>query len=116
MIFGVTILKYMIKRPRPILREDTKRLSNLRRFENGTYSLPSGDSGAAAVFCYIIYFCFQAPLIFLILPLVCLGRVYYHCHWIGDTLIGSTIGIFTALSGFAYINSMVPVFEAISGS
>lgn len=52
MITSVQIIKVALKRPRPQRNIKTQRLSNLRAAENGTYSMPSGDSAAAAVFCF----------------------------------------------------------------
>ena len=52
MIISVQIIKVTLKRTRPQRNIKTQRLSNLRAAENGTYSMPSGDSAAAAVFCF----------------------------------------------------------------
>jgi len=56
-------------------------------------SMPSGDAAAAAFSCgtYIyLYGCNYLSII--IVPLVMLGRVYVHCHWFSDTIIGAMIG------------------------
>lgn len=51
LIFAQTF-KYTIKRPRPTIIPELKRPGlNLRGGEDGTYSMPSGDSAAGACFC-----------------------------------------------------------------
>ena len=86
LFFGFTLLvnvcctqcmKYTLKRERPERIPGTKRCNNLRAAENGTWSMPSGDSAAAAVFCVIVGMEMHLPWVFLSLPLVMLGRVYY---------------------------------------
>jgi membrane-associated phospholipid phosphatase len=32
--------------------------------------------------------------------MVCFGRVYFRCHWIGDTLVGTLIGAGFAVIGY----------------
>ncbi len=54
--------------------------------------MPSGDAAAAALFCFLFCSMLNMPAVYLILPLVMIGRVYYHCHWFGDTFIGVAIG------------------------
>ena len=68
--------------------------SNLRIAEEGTFSMPSGDSAAAALFCYLYFNVVGLHATYVILPLVMLGRVYYHCHWLGDTIMGAIVGTF----------------------
>lgn len=55
--------------------------------------MPSGDATAAAFFCgaYLLVFEFPWFAIF-IAPLSCLGRVYVHCHWLGDVIVGAIYG------------------------
>lgn len=77
MVTSTQILKYTIRRERPQLLTHTKRLINLRKHENGTFSMPSGDSSAAAVFCFLYAAMLYLPAIYLVLPLVMAGRVYY---------------------------------------
>lgn len=64
-LFSLTLLvsvsstqfaKYAIRRERPKRRLDTTRLNDLRGKETGTFAMPSGDSAAAAVFCYLVAF------------------------------------------------------------
>ena len=56
MVISTTILKKLIKRPRPPppKNDDIKRINNLRGRETGTYAMPSGDSAACALCCYIL--------------------------------------------------------------
>jgi membrane-associated phospholipid phosphatase len=42
-----------------------------------------------------LFFNFQSVLV--VIPLVALARVYYRCHWLGDTLGGMLLGV-----GFSY--------------
>jgi len=86
------LLKIIFKRARPELSANTIRIGALRNAEVGTYSLPSGDSAAAALFCYLYCTILQLPIVYILLPLVMLGRVYYCCHWFGDTIVGAFLG------------------------
>lgn len=56
MVISTTILKKLIKRQRPPLPElnYAKRMNDLRGREKGTYAMPSGDSAACALCCYIL--------------------------------------------------------------
>ena len=109
-------MKYTIKRERPRTRSDTTRLSDLRGKETGTYAMPSGDSSAAAVFCFLIAIELGLPLVYILMPLVMLGRVYYQCHWIGDTVVGLFVGTFWGLIGTTYFSMLVPFFKEIAGN
>ena len=63
--------------------------------------MPSGDSAAAALFCFMYATMVNLPEVYVSLPLVMLGRVYYQCHWFGDTIVGVIVGTlwgFIALS------------------
>ncbi len=73
--------------------------------------MPSGDSSAAAVFCCLVAFELGMPLIYILMPLVMLGRVYYQCHWLGDTLIGLLVGSFWGLVGTNNFSALVPLFK-----
>lgn len=56
-------------------------------------SMPSGDAFQSAVFVVFLttFNLPQLPLALFHLG-VCLGRVYYMCHWLGDTIISTIIG------------------------
>ena len=56
--------------------------------------MPSGDCAAAALYCYLHCTMVYLPAMYLMLPLVVLGRVYYQCHWYGDTIVGMLVGTF----------------------
>lgn len=92
MVCSTQILKYTIRRARPNPLPNTKRIHDLRGREHGTFSMPSGDAAAASVFCYEYCQMMGLPAIYLILPLVICGRVYYQCHWFGDTFAGVLVG------------------------
>ena len=110
-------LKYTIKRQRPDYLPHIKRWGkNLRGVEHGTFSMPSGDSYAAAVFCMVYWQLFGEPAVWLILPLVCCGRVYYQCHWFGDTLAGSIVGAFWGKLIVSYFGIFLVFFRAVASS
>jgi membrane-associated phospholipid phosphatase len=87
----------------------------LRKKEEGTYAMPSGDSAAAAIFCFIFAFVVGVPSVYVILPLVMAGRVYYQCHWIGDTIAGVICGTFFGSFTYSHFWLLVPVFKVIAG-
>lgn len=107
--------KYAIKRERPKRHLETSRLNDLRGKENGTYAMPSGDSAAAAVFCYLVAYELGLPAVYILMPLVMLGRVYYQCHWIGDTIVGFFFGTFWGLVGTANFDTLLPIFVRLVG-
>lgn len=55
-------------------------------------SFPSGDSATACAMAMALVFMTGHPAYFLFGIAVMLGRVYFMCHFIGDTIIGSMIG------------------------
>ena len=116
MVCCTQLMKYSIKRERPKRRSDTTRISDLRVKENGTFSMPSGDSSAAAVFCVLVAYEMGMPLIYILMPLVMLGRVYYQCHWIGDTIVGLFVGTFWGALSITNFNAFVPFFKHVTGS
>ena len=115
MVCSTQILKYSFRRQRPKNLPYTNRIRNLRNKEDGTFSMPSGDSAAAALFCYQYCTMMGLPAIYMILPLVCLGRVYYQCHWIGDTIAGSIVGTFWGALAVSQFNLSIPVQQFIVG-
>lgn len=60
--------------------------------------MPSGDAIQSALFVVFLHY-LNVPFIYLIIFHigVCLGRVYYMCHWIADTIVASFLGV-----GIAY--------------
>ena len=116
MISTVQLLKISLKRARPEPSPNAIRIGSLRNAELGTYSMPSGDAAAAALFCYLYYSMLKLPAVYLILPLVMLGRVYYHCHWFGDTIVGVLIGTFWGIIAYAkFALLFLPLAKAITG-
>lgn len=75
-------------------------MCNLRKNETNK-SMPSGDTAQATLFAFYILFVLNItawPMF--IVPLVASARVFYHCHWIGDTFGGFFAGVIGAMFGF----------------
>ena len=101
LIVGTVLpLKAIIGRERPSRIVSVHRILNMRDLEHGK-AMPSGDSACGAYFCCMYSIMFGFHWAVLIIPLVCLGRVYVHCHWIGDTVAGSILGSITAYVFFS---------------
>ena len=62
--------------------------------------MPSGDTAQGALWATLTMVFFGYKPIILFIPMVALGRVYFRCHWIGDTVVGSAIGAGFAIIGF----------------
>lgn len=55
--------------------------------------MPSGDSIQSALFsCFLYYLGVPAPILLAFHFGVCLGRVYYMCHWVLDTMVSTVLG------------------------
>ena len=68
-------------------------------------SMPSGDSAQAALYSFYIMNNFPKGFIVLggvlgsaqFLLAVTFSRVYFHCHYLGDTIVGMIIGVAVGL-------------------
>jgi len=78
--------------------------------------MPSGDSAAAAVFCFMYTTYVSLPVVYIMLPLVCCGRVFFHLHYFGDTLIGSIVGTLWGVFMFYIFPYTVPAAQWIAGA
>jgi membrane-associated phospholipid phosphatase len=109
LVFGVTQqLKVVFTRERPTAIPGIYRICNMRAREHGK-SMPSGDAACCAFMATWMYLLFRNPFgALIILPLNMAGRVYVHCHWFGDTIVGAMIGsvfAFITVSNFRYLAS-----------
>jgi len=84
--------------------------------EKGTFAMPSGDSGAGGVFCMVMTLVPGLVWCLALCPLVMLGRVYYHCHWLGDTICGASIGMMWSAILFAEFEFFAPLMQSLAGS
>ena len=83
--------KIIFGRVRPALINPNQRF-NLRKFE-GNCSMPSGDTAQAANWGLFMAINTQNPIYLLAILPVAFARVYFQLHWIGDTVIGTAIGV-----------------------
>ena len=67
-------------------------------------SMPSGDAAQASLMTMFVIINYQncykilgGPLgISQFVMLVCFSRVWFHCHYLGDTMVGTFLGSFVA--------------------
>ena len=85
-------------RERPLLRDKVKKFKHFRMKEKN-FSIPSGDTVQAVLFgvfaseCYGMNWGMSLGL----MVLVAISRVYFMCHWVGDTLFAFLIEFPVAL-------------------
>ena len=79
-------------RDRPKLRENVLKYQHFRKKEKN-FSIPSGDTIQAALFSYFLYYVYGVNWVIaaMITVLVAISRVYFMCHWIGDTIFAVII-------------------------
>ena len=86
------VTKSIFKRPRPNIKENVKRIFNCRNKETN-YSMPSGDSMQSANFAILTLFYLGNFFGFILIPFVMFARIFYFCHYILDTVIGTLVGL-----------------------
>ncbi len=64
--------------------------------------MPSGDTAQAALWAGLIQLIFKTEYSLMMIPLVALGRIYFHCHYIADTIVGAAVGYAWACLGYIY--------------
>ncbi|CAI2380375.1 unnamed protein product [Moneuplotes crassus] len=105
LILTVCLKKFLYReRPNP---GKTARLMELRWNEhNGAF--PSGDTLQSAMYVGYVLITFPASgsnsylqyILLAAVPLVAFSRIYYHCHWIGDTVVGAIVGFMLSCLAF----------------
>lgn len=86
-----TLGKHFFGRIRPDPSLLSRRIFEIRsQFTNPAF--PSGDTAQAAVFGTVVYLLRRWILILIVIPWAAFGRVYYGCHWVGDTVAGALVG------------------------
>ena len=108
--FVMTIMmKATLRRVRPVF-ENWDWLQNLRGFEKN-FALPSGDTAQASTFAFFIMFNYGNPFFLYIIPTVAYGRIYYQCHWIGDTIAGAFLGLLGAFISHMIVPNLSKLFS-----
>lgn len=81
-------------------------------------SFPSGDSAQAGSFSAALIVYTGNPAWVVVALLAMFGRVYYWCHFVGDTLVGGSVGLFSGLfMGFYLVNPKeVGFYEYLIGN
>jgi membrane-associated phospholipid phosphatase len=106
-LFFSNSLKVVAGRRRPGAHVMGHRIVDLRTRERNN-AMPSGDTAQSAAWTSIFLWYMSAspssalfglappfPWLWLVLavpPLTAFGRVYYSCHWVGDTIAGAALG------------------------
>lgn len=90
LIITVT-MKNILRRDRPHQNNLVIRRFNLRSREKNC-SMPSGDSMQCASFSIIFLFYMNTPLGFILIPLVMFSRIFFFCHYLMDTIVGTILG------------------------
>ena len=86
-----TLTKRLTNRNRP-KAYTVIRMCNLRKAETNK-SMPSGDTAQATLYALFLFYHLQVHWAILFLPpCVAVARVFYHCHWFGDTMGGALAG------------------------
>ena len=89
--------KRVFRRPRPKLDRSVARAYDIRSKIAGgkseNESFPSGDTAAGSAWAAAMSVLTGSPLWLLVPPMVAFARVYFHCHWLGDTVAGAVIGV-----------------------
>ena len=83
-------------------------------------SMPSGDAAQAALFAFFIVYHFpylylslgSASFLIKFIVLVSIGRVFHHCHYFGDTIVGAFIG-FSVVAAFHYSELAIPAVNGL---
>jgi hypothetical protein len=86
------LMKKATGRLRPTSQENIKRKYDLRKHEKNC-SMPSGDSLQCANFSIILLVYFNTYLGFILIPFVMFSRIFYFCHYVLDTIVGSALGL-----------------------
>jgi membrane-associated phospholipid phosphatase len=96
-------MKKITARPRPNVLEKIKRKYNLRQHEKNC-SMPSGDSLQSANYAMILFLYYNTYIGIFLIPFVMFSRIFYSCHFILDTVVGSLLGLAISYGIFLTIN------------
>lgn len=89
-------LKGLFLRHRPNPRTISYRYFNLRKSLKN-HSFPSGDSAEAGCWSVSVALSLSSLIPLIAFPLTMFARVYYGAHYVGDTLVGASLGCSVAV-------------------
>jgi membrane-associated phospholipid phosphatase len=99
--FASGFLKSTIRRKRPdAVRVPGRKIESLRAHEKNSHAMPSGDTGFGAFFLTITALVFAQHYLLALIPFVALARIYFHCHWVFDTVVGGFIGVMSGAGAY----------------
>ena len=104
LILTSTSLKYITWRQWPALSRGLSKHFNLRKAQKNAPSFPSGDCIQAAHYFMMLALLFHNNWLLLFPLITAYGRVYYCCHWIGDTIAGLVLGALLAILAMNFIS------------
>lgn len=91
------IMKYIVGRVRPNPNNLGLKKLNLRKMHDSG-SMPSGDTAQAGVAALTLLKHGYSPLLcFAMIPFGAFGRVYFGSHYIGDCIVGATLGCLSTM-------------------
>jgi len=111
----VGILKVATSRLRPPAENSPPRMVNVRKCAHRELeSFPSGCSCWSGIISVLMYDWTGNPGWFLLTALSMFVRIYFHCHWFGDTFLGALVGVVSTFGlrgeGFRRLTFESPLF------
>jgi membrane-associated phospholipid phosphatase len=103
-IAATTLLKRLVGRIRPGAHVLGAKTWNIRSLERNN-ALPSGDTAQAAAWATCLSLATGWWGWWAGVPCVAAARVYWGCHWWGDTAVGAAVGTAVASAWWAALNA-----------
>jgi len=98
-MFPLVVLKALFPRDRPLRSCGPARLVDVRALAHSDKdSFPSGCAGGCATMMGLLSVWTGTSIWLAVLPVAMFTRIYFHCHWVLDTIVGAAMGLTASYS------------------